>query len=188
MTKPNAFLALVVATACGGGSKPAPAAPVHDPIPMFEGPPAQDAVHATPPVSPIQPESPAEAPPDPAKIKAELLAAETAAYEKAKPVFDKHCAKCHTKTGTKTSQKKLGHFDMTTYPFGGHHAMEIAAEIRKSLGIDGRKPTMPFDKKGAVKGEELALIAAWADAFDASHNAGAHEGHDGHHHHGGHKH
>ena len=38
---------------------------------------------------------------------------------------------------------------------------------------------MPADKKGAVKGDELALIAAWADAFDASHKGGAHEGHGG---------
>ena len=78
--------------------------------------------------------------------------------------------------------KKLDHFDMTTYPFGGHHAMEIAREIRKSLGIGGGTPRMPADDKGAVQGEELARIEAWADAFDASHVAGAHEGHGGHQH------
>ena len=49
----------------------------------------------------------------------------------------------------------------------------------------GGKAKMPFDQKGAVQGDELSLIAAWADAFDASHRGGAHEGHDGH---GGHKH
>jgi hypothetical protein len=63
--------------------------------------------------------------------------------------------------------------------------MEIGKEIRKSLAIGGGKATMPFDKKGAVKGDELALIAAWADTFDASHAGGAHDGHEGH---GEHKH
>ncbi len=129
--------------------------------------------------------------PDPAKARAELraqlLAAETAAFDKAKPVFDKWCAKCHATGNKLATKKKLDHFDMTTYPFAGHHAMEISGSIRKSLAIGGGKPTMPFDKKGAVKGEELALITAWADAFDASHKGGAHEsapGHGGH----GHKH
>jgi mono/diheme cytochrome c family protein len=114
------------------------------------------------------------------KDPAALAAAETAAYEKARPVFESYCAKCHTKNGMLVTGKKLGHFDMTTYPFGGHHAAEIAGQIRKSLGIDGSKPTMPFDKKGAVQGDELALIAAWADAFDAAHQGAAHEGHGDH--------
>jgi hypothetical protein len=64
--------------------------------------------------------------------------------------------------------------------------MEISGEIRKTLGLTGKKPTMPADKKGAVQGEELELIKAWADAFDASHQGGAHEGHGQHG--GGHKH
>jgi hypothetical protein len=46
---------------------------------------------------------------------------------------------------------------------------------------------MPQDNKGAVKGDELALIAAWADAFDKAHAGGAHEG-MGHDHDHGHKH
>lgn len=129
-------------------------------------------------------EKPAPPAPDP---KVELLAAEQAAYDKAKPVFDKWCAKCHTQGAKLATQKKLDHFDMTAYPFGGHHAMEISGSIRKSLAIGGGKATMPFDKKGAVKGDELALIAAWADAFDASHKGGAHEGH-GDQGHGGHNH
>jgi hypothetical protein len=118
---------------------------------------------------------------DPAqKKKAELLAAERAAYDNAKPVFDKWCAKCHAKGGAKASASKLEHFEITTYPFGGHHAMELGKRVRKALAIGGGKPTMPADNKGAVKGDELALIAAWTDAFDASHEGGAHEGHDAH--------
>ena len=109
---------------------------------------------------------------------ADPAADEQAAYEKAKPVFTKYCASCHTKGGAKAIAKKLDHFDMTTYPFGGHHATTIAATMRKVLAIKGGKPTMPSDKKGAVKGDELALIAAWCDAFDAAHKANS-----THHHH-----
>lgn len=122
---------------------------------------------------------------EPADPKPALLAAETTAFERAKPVFEKYCAKCHTSRGKNASSKKLAHFDMTTYPFRGHHAGEMSATIRKVLAIGGGKPTMPADKKGAVQGDELAAIAAWADAFDASHAGGAHEGMPGHgHHHG----
>lgn len=135
----------------------------------------EPVAESTKPTKPTEPPAP-----DPEKVKVELLAAETAAFEKAKPVFDKFCAKCHTKGGKMATQKKLDHFDMTAYPFGGHHAMDVSGSIRKSLAIGGGKATMPFDKKGAVKGDELALIAAWADAFDASHKGGAHEGHGGH--------
>lgn len=31
--------------------------------------------------------------------------------------------------------------------------MASRSEIRKSLGITGGKPTMPFDKKGSVQGD-----------------------------------
>jgi hypothetical protein len=68
---------------------------------------------------------------------------------------------------------------MTTYPFAGHHAHEVAAEVRKVLGVGGGEPTMPLDKPGAVKGDELALVVAWADAFDRAH-AAQDEGHQDH--------
>ena len=168
------FLVLALAlAACGGSTSSKPTTPINtDPVPMTDPTTKTDP----PPSNPLPDR------PDPAKVKADLLAAETAAYEKAKPVFDRHCARCHTKDGKMTATKKREHFDMTTYPFGGHHAMEIGKQIRKSLGIDGSKPTMPFDKKGSVQGEELALIAKWADTFDASHAGGAHGGHDDHDH------
>lgn len=174
-------LLLVMIAACGGGSSK-PTTPIADPVPMAEPPPAPE------PTAPAPPADPEPAQPDPAKVKADLLAAEMTAYEKAKPVFEANCARCHSKGGKLSTSKKRGHFDMTTYPFGGHHSMEISKEIRKSLGITGGKPTMPFDKKGAVKGDDLALIAAWADAFDASHAGGAHEGHGEQKGHGEHKH
>jgi cytochrome c553 len=175
---------VLFACACSGSSKSTmPTTPTPDPVPMTEEPPSEPA-NPVDPVKPVEPAQPAA--PDPAKIKADLLAAEQAAFDNAKPVFDKWCAKCHSKDGKSTSAKKREHFDMTTYPFGGHHAMEISGEIRKTLGLTGKKPTMPADKKGAVQGEELELIKAWADSFDASHKGGAHEGHDQHG--GGHKH
>ncbi|MBA3540627.1 MAG: c-type cytochrome [Deltaproteobacteria bacterium] len=136
-------------------------------------------------VEPPQPQQPPA--PDPAKVKADLLAMEIAAFENAKPVFDKYCASCHSKGQKGAKPKTLEHFDMSTYPFGGHHAMELGKEIREVLAIGGGKPTMPKNKPGAVKGDELAAIAAWADAFDASHAGGAHEGH-GPAHDSGHKH
>ena len=121
------------------------------------------------------PDKPVERPaPDNTKMKADLLAAENAAYEKAKPAFEKNCANCHTKAGKKATAKKLGHFDMGMYPLGGAHTASIGNEIRKVLGIDGEKPTMPFDKPGSVKGEELAAIKAWTEAWRAAGAAGVH--------------
>src|SRR5947209_5328386 len=95
------------------------------------------------------------------------LAAETAAYAKAKPVFEKYCSTCHTKAGTKSEKKKLDHFDMDTYPLGGEHSAFIGFHIRGVLGLTGKKPTMPDDNPGAVKGEDLAAIKAWTDAWEA---------------------
>lgn len=167
------LILLATTSACGGGSSAKPTAPAtQDPIPMVEHAAAQ------PPARPTTPEEPETA--DPAQVKADLRAAETTAFEKAKPVFEANCARCHSKAGKSATEKKRGHFDMTTYPFGGHHAMEIAKEIRKALGLTGGKPTMPYDKKGSVTGNDLAAIAAWADAFDAAHAGGAHDGHGEH--------
>jgi hypothetical protein len=182
------LIALCLACACSGSSKPmTPTTANIDPVPMKEQPASPTPPEPANPVDPVKPAEPVKpAAPDPVQVKADLLAAEMAAYEKAKPVFDTYCAKCHSKDGSKQSISKREHFDITTYPFGGHHAMDVHNEVRVVLGLTGKKPTMPADKKGAVKGEELALIKAWTDAFEASHKGGAHEGHDQHS--GGHKH
>jgi len=187
----SVLLSLCILASCGGGSsKPASTPAPVDPVPMNEGSAAAPA--AAEPLAPSEPVAPSEpAPPvapDPAKVRADLLAVEMAAYERAKPVFEKWCASCHSKDGKKQSAKKRDHFDTTTYPFGGHHAMEISGEIREVLGLTGKKPTMPPNRKGAVQGDELEAIEAWADAFDASHRGGA-RAHDEHVDHGGkHKH
>jgi hypothetical protein len=69
---------------------------------------------------------------------------------------------------------------MTDYPFGGHHAATIGAEIREVLGVDSHKPSMPKGNPGAVKGDELALVVAWVDAWQAAHPAPAEHHHDHH--------
>lgn len=177
--------------ACGGSSAPPPEPPTTPPITEEPAPPpdAMPADHESHHATDAPDAAPAAA--DPETVKADLLAAETAAYEQAKPVFTKYCAGCHQKGGKSATAKKMGHFDMTAYPFGGHHVGEMSATIRKVLGLDGSKPTMPKNKPGSLTDEELALITAWADAFDASHQGGAHEGMPGHEGHGdghGHKH
>jgi plastocyanin len=187
MTRPILAAFLVLAAACGSGStRSDPTTPIADPIPMAETPagstPGVVPVRTPEPEPPAMPEPPAA--PDPVRVKAELLAAETTAYQTAKPVFEKYCARCHSKGGKGAKAKTLEHFEMTTYPFAGHHAMELGKEVREVLGIGGGKPTMPKNKPGVVKGDELVLVAAWADAFDAAHAGGAHEGRGtgGHHH------
>ncbi|MEO8548515.1 MAG: hypothetical protein ABI678_01010 [Kofleriaceae bacterium] len=89
-------------------------------------------------------------------------------------MFDKACASCHTKAGKKSAKKKLDHFDMDTYPPGGHHTGTIGFTIRDVLGISAKKPTMPYDKPGSVKGDDLATIKAWTDAWETAEKGGAH--------------
>ena len=93
-----------------------------------------------------------------------------AAYAAARPAFERHCGKCHSRADGGGKKAALEHFDMTTYPFGGHHADTIAASIATSLGLDGSKATMPKGKPaGSVPEDDLAAIRAWIDA------AGSHE-------------
>lgn len=153
MTRHIAQLLTLVLTACGSTPSP-PTTPVATSDPM--------------------PKDPELATPDPATVKADLLASERAAWDTAKPVFDKSCATCHTKAGKKSAKKKLDHFDMDTYPPGGHHSGTIGFTIREVLGLTGKKPTMPFDKPGSVQGEDLARVKAWTDAWETADKAGAH--------------
>lgn len=168
-----------IAAVAACGSKPTAATPTARAA-GGDGQAVDDVAAAPPPdaaavdqavPTPVEPP-----PPDPATVKADLLAAETTAYRAAKPVFDQYCAGCHQQGGKKATAKKLGHLDITTYPFGGHHAAEVSAAIREVLAIGGGKATMPANKPGSVPGAEVALIAAWADAFDAARAGGAHAG------------
>ena len=95
---------------------------------------------------------------------------EIAAFAAARPAFEHHCFRCHTSVGKKSKRKALEHISMDGYPFGGHHASEAATIVRKVLGADGKsKATMPSDDRGAVTGDDLAKVLAWADAFDRAH-------------------
>ncbi len=171
----KALFALLTAALVACGSKsPAPANPTPPPAEAHEVTPTPTPTATTEQPKPPDAEKPA---PPKADAKADALAAETAAYEKAKPVFEKYCASCHTKAGKKSAKKKLDHFDMDTYPFGGEHTAFIGNHIRDVLGLSGKKATMPDNKPGSVKGDELALIKAWADAWDAAEQAGAHPPH-----------
>ena len=119
-----------------------------------------------------------------ADSKADLLAAETRAWNAAKPVLDSACARCHTTAGKKASKKTLNHFNFDSYPPGGHHAATIGFTVRDVLGISGKKPTMPSDKPGSVTGEDLRKIKAWTDAWEAAEKGGAHPTTQHDHHHG----
>ena len=150
------IVASIALSACSGKSKGGPTTP---------GGGEGSASTATPDAS---------TPRSPEQVKADLFTAETRAYDAAKPVFENYCAGCHSPDGKMSSAKKLDHLDVSTYPFGGEHKDTITVVLRHALGIDGAKPIMPKDKPGAVKDDELALIAAWADAYDAAENGGAH--------------
>ena len=176
MTKQLITILVGAALAACGSKSTAPKTPDPDrSMPDGNGSGSAVVVAPEPDKKPTEPTKPVEPPkPDPEKVKAEFLAAEMAAFDKAKPVFDKSCASCHTKTGKKSAKKKLDHMDMTTYPFGGHHTGTIGITIREVLGITGQKPTMPFDKPGSVKDADLAAIKAWTDAWEAAEKAGVH--------------
>lgn len=89
------------------------------------------------------------------------------AYERARPVFERYCASCHTSGAGKRAA--LRHFTMDRYPFGGHHADQVSSTIREVLGASGQPPTMPKDRPGAIQGDDLRAILNWADAFDRAH-------------------
>jgi mono/diheme cytochrome c family protein len=163
------FSILIGIAACGGGGKK-PAQPT-EPTPTETPTPVAKTDATTPPAK-EEPAPPPEPPkPDPEAVKKQAMDAELAAFEKAKPVFEKNCAGCHGK-GRSADKKKLASLDIKEYPFKGKHAN--AADIRKALGIGGGKATMPKGKPGSVKGEDLDAITAWADAYDAAETAGAH--------------
>jgi hypothetical protein len=166
------FIAAASLVACGSKAPKTTTTPSeHEHAEHHEGDGSGSAV-ATPTEPTKEPEKPAEpAKPDP---KVDLLAAETSAWETAKPVFEKSCATCHSSAGKKAAKKKLDHFNMDTYPLGGHHTATIGFTIRDVLGISGKKPTMPYDKPGSVKGDDLAKIKAWTDAWEAAEKGGAH--------------
>ncbi|MBP8808861.1 MAG: hypothetical protein KBG48_20335 [Kofleriaceae bacterium] len=201
MTRPGApgrtlgaLMASVVIAGCGGKAAAPPVAAGdgtqhgHDHDPDHHGAVAPADAEADrdhlPHVDAPLPDAPPPAPPtDAAQVRVDLLAAETEAYRSARPVLERHCGRCHQRGGRQATAKKLGHFDMTTYPFGGHHADELGRVIRAVLGVGGGKPTMPAGRPGVVQGDDLAAIVAWAEAWDLAQAGGAHPPRPAHHHH-----
>jgi hypothetical protein len=108
------------------------------------------------------------------KLHGEVSAAERQAFDEARPAFERLCFRCHSKDGkerAKMRSKARAHVDMTSYPFGGHHAGEAGAAVLTALGLGPahKRATMPPDDPGAVPGEDLRLIRVWAEAFSAAH-------------------
>ena len=137
------------------------------------------------PASPKAPSVADVAPPAPVEKGPEVSADERAAYDRARPVLDRHCGRCHIQGGAQAKDEILAHVDMTRYPFDGAHTTELGPALRRVLAADGGEPEMPKDQPGAVKGDDLAAILALADAWTRAHAPeAAPAGHD-HHHHGG---
>ncbi len=167
----------------GAGPAPTPTSdrPADPPV-LSQAAPDAGVTEPTPP----PPESPDAAPASEGDAApSDPLAEERAAYERAAPVFERHCFVCHTKAGARATRSALHHVRMDSYPFGGHHADELAAIVRQVLGATGERPTMPRNDPGSVRGEDLAAVLAWADAFDRAQAAGLHAGeeHGGRHNH-----
>lgn len=173
-----ALLVLVLfAAACGASHQPTPSSPA-SPQQQSEMPSMSAEKHEN--MAPTDTASGATSPQsehEQTPSSPDSLQAEQAAYAQARPVFEQHCAACHTTAGAKAKPGALKHFNMDQYPFGGHHAADVAAEVREVLGLTGKEATMPKDKPGAVQGDQLSLVSAWADAFDRAHAAGAHANH-----------
>lgn len=179
MTRSLLTITLLFSSLAACGSKqPAPATQAPE-----QSPPGSTASAGSEPQASSSETAAPRTEPAPTQAASDLPATEMAAYERAKPVFDKFCGRCHAQAGG--MKGALAHLDITQYPFAGHHASTVAATVRKSLGVDGGKATMPRNKPGSVTGAELDLIKAWADAFDAAHAGATHAG-AGEHNHGGH--
>ena len=180
------ILSAAALAACGSSSSASrpTTPPLDDVAPADAGPSTNPPVADAAPIPVAETKPTAPPPPDMAKVRADLLVAETAAFAQARPVFVTFCSKCHMDGGKKASKKKLDHFDMTAYPMGGHHVGTMGPTIREVLGLDGKKAEMPIDRPGSVKGADLALVVTWANAWQAANDAGAHppappEGPDG---------
>ena len=67
-----------------------------------------------------------------AQDPAPISEGEHTAFMAAKPVFEKYCVRCHSSLSERPKAKAIEHVDMTSYPFGGHHASEIGSAIRRT--------------------------------------------------------
>jgi hypothetical protein len=101
-------------------------------------------------------------PPPPPPVAAE----EQRAYDQARGAFDRHCGRCHTTGGKRGRRRSLEQFNMDSYPFTGEHAADAGDAVRTVLGAGREPPSMPKDNPGLVRGADLQVILAWANAFE----------------------
>ena len=134
-------------------------------------PSTADHAHEGPSTSPASSEPPHEDHATSEMSSGSPADAERAAFERARPVFDHYCSPCHTTRGARHTAATLRHFSMDRYPFGGHHTATMGPTIREVLGAAGEAATMPADQPGAVRGDDLARVLAWADAWERARGA-----------------
>ena len=149
----TAALAACGSTSPAAKTLPSEAAASGSPVVASSTPPSEPAV-------PPEPAKPAESPrPEPEKLapaaidpKAELLAAETSAWEAAKPVFTKYCATCHTKDGKKAAKKKLASFEEPSAVSSSRRAAALERRTPMSPGASPRSKCRPRGRDGAIPG------------------------------------
>jgi hypothetical protein len=100
-------------------------------------------------------------------IDPDVPLAEVAAYVQARSSFERHCYRCHTTAGDECTRRSLDLLDMSRYPFTGRRGPNAGRAIKRVLGGEGGKPTMPKDTPSAVTPDEQILIFKWADLFEA---------------------
>lgn len=146
--------------------------------------------------APSSPPPVAGAPPSAApSASVALPEAELAAYRAAAPVFERYCLACHRPGTNSMSVITSNTLDLGTYPFTGSSSNEAGFLIAAALGapladLDARdeaplslarqhigagrppKARMPKDQPGAVQGDDLERILAWARAWRATRRAG----------------
>lgn len=172
-------LAACASTRASRSTRPQRAESVHEVAPSAGGADEPGRDGRTAPSAPE--DATAEASSAAPSAQVDPSVAERDAYDRARPAFERHCARCHASDGDKAKRGSLKHFNMDGYPFGGHHASEIGQTVREVLGGTGLQPSMPRDNPGAVTGEDLAVMLAWADAFERAYPRSAHSEH-GHQH------
>ena len=137
--------------------------------------------------------APSTSAPKPARpVDRDPLAVERAAYDAARPVFERWCVRCHVPTNGSMSVITSDTFDISTYPFtgqsgalAGYHVADVLGTMFGDLDApDGadefrrpwaqHAPRMPKTEPGAVQGDDLALVRTWTVAWRAAHRAGLH--------------
>ena len=100
---------------------------------------------------------------------ADVAEAERVAYTRARPVFAQYCDSCHSRESLHVDREATRNLTTDSYPFGGRRGAarrdtRFVCRSAKAIGA-----TMPDDHPGSVRGNDLAAVLTWADAFDRAH-------------------